>query len=231
MRAAVALAMLALAAVLGAADGAAAPAQAPVLRGEVGPGFEISLRNAQGARVTQLDPGTYVVRVEDKSEIHSFHLEGPGVDQQTDIEFTGTVEWTVTFGDGRYRYHCDPHPTLAGAFTVGAPPTTPPLVGRAPITARTKLVLTSGPAQRITLKTAAGTTVRTMKRGTYSLTVRDRSRAHDVHVIAPGFNRNTTVAFVGTQRWKMKLSRVGTLRFLCDPHASVGMRGSAKIVR
>ncbi|HET6624730.1 MAG TPA: hypothetical protein VFG70_09370, partial [Gaiellaceae bacterium] len=180
---------------------------------------------------TQLDPGTYVVRVEDKSEIHSFHLEGPGVDQQTDIEFTGTVEWTVTFGDGRYRYHCDPHPTLSGAFTVGAPPTTPPLVGRAPITARTKLVLTSGPAQRITLKTAAGTTVRTMKRGTYSLTVRDRSRAHDVHVIAPGFNRNTTVAFVGTQRWKMKLSRVGTLRFLCDPHASVGMRGSAKIVR
>ena len=230
MRAAVALAMLALAAVLGAADGAAAPAQAPVLRGEVGPGFEISLRNAQGARVTQLDPGTYVVRVEDKSDFHSFHLEGPGVDEQTGVESTGTVEWTVTFRDGRYRYHCDPHPTLAGTFTVGNPATPPP-TGPAPITAKTRLVLTSGPAQVITLKTAAGKAVRTMKLGTYSLTVRDRSRAHDAHVIAPGFNRKTTLAFVGTQRWKVKLAKVGTLRFLCDPHASAGMRGSAKIVR
>ena len=232
MRAAVALAVLALAVVLlGAANGAASPAQAPTLRGEVGPGFEISLRNAQGARVTQLDPGTYVIRVEDQSEIHSFHLEGPGVDEQTGVEFTGTVEWTVTFGDGRYRYHCDPHPSLAGAFTVGAPPSTPPPAGPAPITAKTRLVLTSGPAQVITLRTAAGKAVRTMKLGTYSLTVRDRSPAHDAHVIAPGFNRKTTVAFVGTQRWKVKLAKVGTLRFLCDPHASAGMRGSAKIVR
>ena len=231
MRAAVALATLAAAVLLGATDGAASPAQAPRLFGEVGPDFEISLHDAQGSKVTQLDPGTYVVRVEDKSEFHSFHLEGPGVDEQTDVESTGTVEWTVTFRDGRYRYHCDPHPTLAGAFTVGAPPSTQPPAGPAPITAKTKLVLTSGPAQRITLKTAAGKTVRTMKRGTYSLTVRDRSRAHDAHVIAPGFNRKTTVAFVGTQRWKMKLARVGTLRFLCDPHASAGMRGSAKIVR
>jgi hypothetical protein len=29
----------------------------------------------------------------------------------------------------------------------------------------------------------------------------------------------------------VKLARVGTLRFLCDPHAVDGMRGSAKIVR
>ena len=70
-----------------------------------------------------------------------------------------------------------------------------------------------------------------MRARTYSLTVRDRSRAHDAHVIAPGFNRRTTIRFVGTQRWKMKLAKVGTLRFLCDPHASAGMRGSAKIVR
>ena len=232
MRAAVALALLALAVVLlGAANGASSPAQAPTLRGEVGPGFEISLRNAQGARVTQLDPGTYVVRVEDQSEIHSFHLEGPGVDEQTGVEFTGTVEWTVTFGDGRYRYHCDPHPSLAGTFTVGTPPSTQPPPGPPAITSKTRLVLTSGPAQVITLRTAAGKTVRTMKLGTYSLTVRDRSPAHDAHVIAPGFNRKTTVAFVGTQRWKVKLAKVGTLRFLCDPHASAGMRGSAKIVR
>jgi plastocyanin len=233
MRAAVALVTLALAAVLlGATDGAASPAQGPRLFGEVGPDFEISLHDAQGSRVTQLDPGTYVVRVEDKSDFHSFHLEGPGVDVATEVASTGTVDWTVTFRDGRYRYHCDPHPSLAGAFTVGnPPPTTQPPTGPAPITAKTRLVLTSGPAQLITLKTAAGKAVRSMKRGTYSLTVRDRSRAHDAHVIAPGFNRRTTIAFVGTQRWKVKLAKVGTLRFLCDPHASAGMRGSAKIVR
>jgi len=231
MRAAVALVTLALAAVLlGATDAAASPTQAPTLFGEVGPDFEISLHDAQGSRVTQLDPGTYVIRVEDKSDFHSFHLEGPGVDEMTEVAFTGTVEWTVTFRDGRYRFHCDPHPTLAGTFTVGNPATPPP-TGPAPITAKTRLVLTSGPAQVITLKTAAGKAVRTMRLGTYSLTVRDRSRAHDAHVIAPGFNRKTTVAFVGTQRWKVKLARVGTLRFLCDPHASAGMRGSAKIVR
>ena len=28
-----------------------------------------------------------------------------------------------------------------------------------------------------------------------------------------------------------KLARTGTLRFLCDPHAITGMKGSAKIVR
>jgi plastocyanin len=49
-------------------------------------------------------------------------------------------------------------------------------------------------------------------------------------VVAPGFNRATKVAFVGTQKWKMKLAKPGTLRFLCDPHAS-SMRGTAKVVR
>jgi plastocyanin len=38
------------------------------------------------------------------------------------------------------------------------------------------------------------------------------------------------VPFVGTQTWRMKLAKAGTLRFFCDPHASAGMRGSAKIV-
>ncbi len=30
-----------------------------------------------------------------------------------------------------------------------------------------------------------------MKLGTYKVVVRDRSRIHDAHVIAPGFNRAT----------------------------------------
>jgi plastocyanin len=50
-------------------------------------------------------------------------------------------------------------------------------------------------------------------------------------VIAPGYNRRTTLAFRGTQTWRVALRRTGTLRFLCDPHAAEGMRGSARIVR
>lgn len=219
-------------AVIFAANGAASPAQTPRLFGEVGPEFEISLRDAQGARVTTLDPGTYVVHVEDKSDFHSFHLEGPGVDERTDTTFTGKVTWTVTFRDGRYTYHCDPHPSLTGSFTVGNPPSTsPPPATTPPVTAKTRLVLTAGPAAVITLKTAAGKAVKSMKLGTYTVTVRDRSALHNAHVRAPGFDRKTTLPFVGTQRWRVRLTRVGTLRFLCDPHAVDGMRGSAKIVR
>jgi plastocyanin len=234
MRGVTVLAALALAgtALFGAANGDAASAQTPRLFGEVGPEFEISLHDAQGNRVTKLDPGTYVIEVEDKSDFHSFHLEGPGVDERTDTTFTGKVTWTVTFRDGRYTYHCDPHPSLAGSFTVGNPPSTsPPPATTPPVTAKTRLVLTAGPAAVITLKTAAGKVVKSMKLGTYTVTVRDRSALHNAHVRAPGFDRKTTLPFVGTQRWKVKLARVGTLRFLCDPHAVDGMRGSAKIVR
>jgi plastocyanin len=64
------------------------------------------------------------------------------------------------------------------------------------------------------------------------VTVRDRSRIHDAHVIAPGFNRRTTpLTYTGTQVWRVKLARPGMFRFLCDPHAAVGMKGSAKIIR
>jgi plastocyanin len=229
MRGIVALAALGLVAVILAATGSAAPAQAPKLFGEVGPEFEISLHDAQGNRVTKLDPGTYEIEVEDKSDFHSFHLEGPGVDERTDTTFTGTVRWTVTFRDGRYTYHCDPHPSLAGSFTVGNPPTTQPPTGPAPITAKTRVVLSAGPGFTISLKTAAGKAVRSMRLGTYTMTVRDRSRAHDAHVRAPGYNRRTTVPFVGTQTWRVRLARAGTLRFLCDAHPAT-MRGSARIV-
>jgi plastocyanin len=210
---------------------ATAPSQAVPLFGTVGPGFTITLADASNRLVTQLDPGTYEIEVEDRSDFHSFHLRGPGVDEATDVTFTGTVTWTVTLRDGRYTYACDPHPTLAGSFTVGSPQTPAPPSGAAPITAKTRVVLTAGPSQRITLRTAAGKVVRTMRVGTYTMTVRDRSRFHNAHVRAPGYNRATTLAFVGTERWRVRLAKVGTLRFLCDPHASAGMRGSAKIVR
>ena len=59
-----------------------------------------------------------------------------------------------------------------------------------------------------------------MKLGTYTVTVRDRGRDHNAHIVAPGYNRKTApLSFRGTQTWKVALKRTGTFRFLCDPHA------------
>ncbi|MCE3287251.1 MAG: hypothetical protein K0S64_857 [Gaiellaceae bacterium] len=218
---------------LGAAGGEATPAQATKLTGRVGPGFTISLSTEAGARVTNLDPATYEITVDDMSEEHNFHLSGPGVDRATEIGDLGTQTWTVTLRDGTYRYVCDPHQgTMRGSFTVGnvaLPPPTPKLPSNA-VTPKSKLRLTSGPGFTISLKTAAGKAVKTLTTGTYTVAVRDRSTFHNAHLAGPGYNRRTTVPFVGSQTWKVRLARVGTLRFLCDPHASQ-MKGSAKIVR
>ena len=184
--------------------------------------------------MTKLDPGTYDIEVEDQSDFHTFHLTGPGVNERTEVDFTGTVNWTVTFRDGNYIYYCDVHPlSLRGAFVAGNPPPepeptpTPTTV----VTPKSRLVLTAGPSEVITLKTSAGKTVKAMKRGTYTVTVRDRGRIHTAHLVAPGYNRKTSpLTYVGTQTWKVKLAKVGTLRFYCDPHRLTGMRGSAKIV-
>jgi plastocyanin len=229
-----ALALVVIALLL-ASGGQATPGQSTTLHGRVGPGFTISLTTESGARVTKLDPGTYEIEVQDLSEEHNFHLMGPGVDRATDIADTGTATWTVTVRDGAYRYQCDPHQgTMNGSFTVGNVPAQPPPQqppAGAAVTSKTKLVLTSGPGFTVTLKTSAGKTVKSMKTGTYTVVVRDRSRIHNAHVVAPGYNRKTSpLTYTGTQTWKAKLARPGTLRFLCDPHAVTGMKGSAKVI-
>jgi plastocyanin len=225
---------LAAAALLGATEGSAVQSQNVKLVGTVGPGFFITLEDAQGNRVRNLEPGTYDIEVKDLSEEHNFHLTGPGVDRLTPVGAATTESWTVTLTNGTYRYNCDPHAsTMRGSFTVGATaPPPPPTPAPRPVTAKTKLLLTSGPAFAITLKTAKGKAVKSMKRGTYTMVVRDRSRIHNAHVVAPGFNRKTSpLTYKGSQTWKVKLRKTGTLRFLCDPHARGGMKGSAKIVR
>ena len=220
-----------LLALLGASGGAAAPGQATKLIATVGPEFAITLEDAQGNAVSRLDPGLYEIEVNDLSDFHTFHLQGPGVNEATQAVFTGKVTWTVTLTDGNYVFFCDVHPlTMRGAFTSGTPGGGGGGGGGGGATT-TKLVLMSGPAQSITLRTAAGRAVKSVKRGTYTVTVRDRSRTHNAHVSAPGYNRRTTVTFRGTQTWRVRLARTGTLRFLCDPHAAFGMRGSAKITR
>lgn len=82
-----------------------------------------------GTRVTHLAAGTYAVQVHDNSAFHNFHLTGPGVDKETEIDTRGVVTWTVTLTDGVYKFVCDPHAGfMKGSFTVGTaqPPPPPP---------------------------------------------------------------------------------------------------------
>lgn len=186
-----------------------AAAQAVELFATVGPDFTISLRNAQGQTVTQLDPGPYRIVVEDRSDLHNFRLNGPGVNLATEIEAVESVTWEVTFVEGRYTFVCDPHATdMRGAFTVGNPP---PL----PVTVR--LVATVGPNNTIAL-TRNGARVRTLTAGAYVIVVRDRSRRHNFHLTGPGVNRKTAVGRTGTVTWNLRLG-AGTFRYVSDPQA------------
>lgn len=115
------LVLLSLVVAAGFAGGARA--DNPTLTGDVGNGdsFTISLHNSDGSAVRNLDPGTYTLVVHDHSDIHNFHLFGPGsVDVSTDIEAIGDKTFTVTLVDGKYTYVCDAHPSMKGVFTVGA---------------------------------------------------------------------------------------------------------------
>ena len=117
-----AIAAASLVAAFAAASLAAAPASqsATILVGVDGPGFTITLKNA-GKIVKKLKAGTYVVRVSDKSNIHNFHLKGPGVSKLTSVAAVGTKTWTVKLKAGKYTYVCDPHASsMKGSFTVTA---------------------------------------------------------------------------------------------------------------
>jgi plastocyanin len=202
-----------------ASPGAVAADQV-VLIATVGPGPVISMTDASGARLVNLQPGTYDIVVRDRDTEHNFHFSGPGVDRATEVETLSEQTWTVTLTDGTYRFVCDPHAgTMRGTFTVGTPPTTTP----PPI----RLNATVGPGFTISLRNAAGRLVRTVSAGRFRITVRDRSRLHNFHLVGPGVNKRTGVAFRGTTTWTLRL-RAGTYRFVCDPHRT-RMRGSFRV--
>jgi hypothetical protein len=214
----------ALLVVLAAVGGARA--QSPTLVGVVGPGFSIRLSDAAGSPVKNLDPGTYTIRIQDNSDIHNFHLTGPGVNMATDIEQTGTVTWTVTFSAGSYHFQCDPHAsTMFGNFTVGgaAPPptTTTPKPKPAPV----RLVGSVGPGKRISL-TRLGKRFVAMKAGPAMVVVSDRSVADNFRLIGPGVNRATTKAGRTTVTWRVTLKK-GRYAFRSD--ATPTLRGTFRV--
>jgi len=178
---------------------------ATALTGVVGPGFNISLKNADGTGVTHLDVGTYDVTVTDNSIEHNFHLSGPGVDQKTDVEGTGTVTWSVTITDGIYTFICDAHPTqMKGAFAAGTaqlPPPPPPPPPPAPAKKLSGKVTTNA----ISLKTGSGAKVKTLTAGKVKLTVSDTSKTQNFHLKGPGVNKKTGVAAKARATWTFRL--------------------------
>lgn len=80
----------------------------PVLRGWVGPSYDISLSRSS------VPAGRYRLVVKDLGTQHNFHFFGEGVNVRTDVTGTGRSVWRVTLTPGVYVAECEPH----GSMTV-----------------------------------------------------------------------------------------------------------------
>lgn len=113
--------VVAAAAVLAAALPLAAQAgrTGTVLQAEVGKGWAITLKDAKGDTVKELKPGAYTIRVSDTTDIHNFHLIGPGIDRDSGVKAKLQTTWNVTLKPGKYTFVCDPHRSMMkGSFEV-----------------------------------------------------------------------------------------------------------------
>jgi plastocyanin len=82
-----------------------------------------------------------------------------------------------------------------------------------------------GPGFTIEVK-QDGEDAETVKAGTYTLKVEDKSGAHNFHLIGPGVDEAVTdVPFQGEKTVTVTLKK-GTYTYQCDPHAASGMKGT-----
>lgn len=201
-------AALALAAFAGGAGGA----EGQLLIATVGTndGFDIGLVFPDGRKVSELQPGTYNVRVRDRSAQHNFHLasnQDGSVDFRTELEFVGEQDFTVTFRDRtRYAYACEPHwQVMNGDVLVISASSPPPPPKPAVRTLRASL----GPTGRAALSSTS------VKAGRFRIVVRDRSARHNFRLAGRRLNRTTGADFTGTVTWNVRLAK-GTYRFGSD---------------
>jgi plastocyanin len=90
-----------------------------------------------------------------------------------------------------------------------------------------RLIGTVGPGFTISLK-QNGTKVKTLKPGTYTFVVSDKSGIHNFQLKGPGLNRAiTSVPFTGTKTVTLTV-KAGTYSYFCVPHQST-MHGSFKV--
>jgi plastocyanin len=86
----------------------------------------------------------------------------------------------------------------------------------------------TGPGFEIEVK-QNGKDAESVKAGTYTLKVEDKSDQHNFHLIGPGVDEKVTdVGFVGDKTVTVTLKK-GTYTYQCDPHASSGMKGTFEV--
>jgi hypothetical protein len=72
--------------------------------------------------------------------------------------------------------------------------------------------------------TQGGKAVKSLKKGTYKIVVKDTAKTHNFHLKGPGVNKATSVGGKGTSTWTVTL-KPGKYTYVCDPHAAA-MKGS-----
>jgi hypothetical protein len=77
----------------------------PKLHGTVGPGFTISLKDPHGKTLKALGHGKYTFIVRDKTDIHNFTLNGPGIKNKTitGTSFVGTEDGDADAQEGEVQ--------------------------------------------------------------------------------------------------------------------------------
>ncbi len=115
--------------------------------------------------------------------------------------------------------------TIAAVTALLVPPTAFAVLSAAsnPLSGRT------GPGLSITV-TKAGKKVTRLRPGRYTITVSDRSSAHDFFLTGPGIrNRRVTgLGFTGRKSITVSLRR-GRYEYYCSPHRSIGMQGFFRV--
>ena len=84
-----------------------------------------------------------------------------------------------------------------------------------------------GPGFSIEVK-LNGKDLKTIKAGTYTIKVQDKSSIHNFHLIGAGVNKSTSVGGTTETRWTIKL-KPGKYTYQCDPHASASMKGTFRV--
>jgi plastocyanin len=76
--------------------------------------------------------------------------------------------------------------------------------------------------------TKNGKDLEKIKAGTYRIKIEDKASIHNFHLIGPGVNKKTGVAFKGETTWRIRL-KPGRYTYQCDPHALRGMKGHFRV--
>jgi plastocyanin len=110
-------------------------------------------------------------------------------------------------------------------------------VAAAAVAALVFLVPAQGSTARLTGEVGPGFTIevkkgtkdlKTIKAGTYRIKVEDKAVIHNFHLLGPGLNKKTGIAFQGNVTWTIKL-KPGRYTYQCDPHHLSGMRGHFRV--